>query len=166
MRQFKEIVNDRNTFVRCETEAQHTELNEWSGERLCPWHGGVWYSVKGTYILDEEWAKCNSYTYLLFNEALVEEWKPVTGERVLVRDNDNTPWQERIFLVEVPQCETPFICVGVGEEDLFIRGEIVGFTEWEQIKPLPQKHQTVSMDEALTILKQHFGGEFTVEIRS
>jgi hypothetical protein len=164
MRQFKEIVRDRGTFVRCETEAQHTELNEWSGGRLCDWYGDQRYSVGGTHDTNDLWLKSKGYTLLTFEEALVEEWKPTTGERVLVRDNDNTPWQERIFLVEIPQSVEPFVCVAIGEEKDYEQGNLIDTSDWEQIKPLPQ-NKTVSMDEALDILKQHFGDEFTVEIR-
>jgi hypothetical protein len=79
----------------------------------------------------------------LQKDFLEEEWQPKFGERVLVRDDDKEKWQEKTFLIKVPQSISPFSCVQKIYEESFKNGEKVQFSNWKQIKKLEQVEITL-----------------------
>jgi hypothetical protein len=60
------------------------------------------------------------------------------GDKVLVRDSNNEDWDERIFLTEIKGGDCPYIVVNADDEVLFHSGYEFAYTEYVQIKPLPQ----------------------------
>ena len=62
---------------------------------------------------------------------------PKQGERVLVRDCDLNQWEEVIFLCEIPQAHTPYVCAPCYDESDYLDWKKVSVELRKQIKQLP-----------------------------
>jgi hypothetical protein len=68
------------------------------------------------------------------------------GERVLVRDRDDSEWYESIFITKIDGAVYPYVVVSSNYEDEFINGKGFYTTQYTQCKKLPTQKE-ITMQE-------------------
>ena len=68
---------------------------------------------------------------------LEAEWTPKMGDTVLVRDNENGSWGERVFVAKRDGCSNSFITICSGDEPSFLKGNGFLANTWAEMKQLP-----------------------------
>jgi hypothetical protein len=94
----------------------------------------------------------NNYRYrdVLYHNAEIIEL-PVEferGERVLVRDRDNSEWCESIFITKIDGALYPYVVVISNYEDDFMNGKEFYTTQYRQCKKLPTEKELTMQEIA------------------
>lgn len=88
--------------------------------------------------------------WVLYNNAEIIELSDEfeRGERVLVRDRDNSEWYERIFLTKIDGAIYPYVVVVSNYEDDFINGKKFDITRYTQCKKLATEKELTMQEIA------------------
>lgn len=94
--------------------------------------------------------KITSDTIELYKVELIEN-EFVRGEKVLVSDTINCNGQERIFIAHIEGAEKPYLCLAMGQEELYYKGRSFAFVPWKYCKKKPNFAPVkVKIDDELT----------------
>ena len=74
------------------------------------------------------------------------------GDRVMVRDNNNDEWQERIYLCTEENVEYPYYAVYGLHKKQFAKRNGFPTTMWKQIKPLKKHNMLNIIYDIFTVL--------------
>ena len=74
------------------------------------------------------------------------------GDRVMVRDNNNDEWQERIYLVTIKGSFSPYLTVNIVYEEQFADGKHFLTSDWIQIKPIKKHNMLNIIYDIFTVL--------------
>jgi hypothetical protein len=94
----------------------------------------------------------SNYTYqdVLKNNAEIIElpYEFERGERVLVRDRDDSEWYESIFITKIDGAVYPYIVVASDYKDNFINGKEFVTSEYKQCKKLATEKELTMQEIA------------------
>lgn len=111
-----------------------------SSHNLGGWSGYFYYVIDGSV----RWSTSTNLPKYNIEDFLKEEWKPKRGEPVLVRDNDNEVWNERVFIAEIEGAYNCFLVACIGEESKFKNGEKFYLSSFNRMKRL-EKPETIEI---------------------
>jgi hypothetical protein len=132
-----------NKFIKCKSVEHGARIIEYLkryAENVCCYNGsaaGSYYGIVGGIICD--------YAALPKNATeitLPDEWTPKFGEEVWVSNESIedaiNKKIKRVFLGEIKQAESPFVCVFDSNEESFKRGETVPICDWRFIAKIEE----------------------------
>lgn len=132
-----------NKFIKCKSVEHGARIIEYLKRYAENVHSLVGYNIGGYYVV--ECGKILCYTTLPKNATeitLPDEWTPKFGEEVWVSNESIedaiNKKKKRIFLGELKQTKSPFICVAISDEESFKRGETVSAIEWRFIAKIEE----------------------------
>ena len=129
-----------NKFIKCKSREHGAKIIEYLkkyAKNVYSCNVGVYYGIEGGEI--------NWHLTLPKNATeitLPDEWTPKFGEEVWVSDESIedaiNKKKNRIFLAEIKQTASPFICVAISCEESFERGETVSAIAWRFIAKIEE----------------------------
>jgi hypothetical protein len=110
--------------------------------------GNFYYAsiLKNSWVVAYEVLPFEAHIYTIadfYEEEKKEEWQPVFGEWVEVRDFDTEEWVKAIYLNTIKQAFYPYTTVTRLYENDFSEGKLFGTTNWRQIRRIQQPEKKV-----------------------
>lgn len=93
------------------------------------------------------WYACSAPNLPTISVKHLIEWTPVRGDVVLVRYNDSSEWESRIFVVNIEGAINSCFCVDSCSENEFNKGKPFRIIHWRKMKRKEVTEMTIEQLE-------------------